>query len=242
MGTTQERMVPRRPVRVKDKLADRNKLVEQYLPFANYIVRKVSKTISSSVDYEDLLSYAKVGLIEAAERFDPRYKVDFKTFAFYRIRGAVYDGLRTTGWLSRSQFARYQFEEGANQYLRNLVDRKAGTGEQAAGNVDEIYDTIFNLASIYIISMDAAEGLQIKDQKAEDAERSFELGQAKEKVKEVIDRLPEKERELIRLYYYKGMTLDEAGAKLGLSKSWASRIHARALERMAKMLRAMETT
>jgi RNA polymerase sigma factor for flagellar operon FliA len=235
-------MVPRRPVRVKDKLADRNKLVEQYLPFANYIVRKVSKTISSSVDYEDLLSYAKVGLIEAAERFDPRYKVDFKTFAFYRIRGAVYDGLRTTGWLSRSQFARYQFEEGANQYLRNLVDRKAGTGEQAAGNVDEIYDTIFNLASIYIISMDAAEGLQIKDQKAEDAERSFELGQAKEKVKEVIDRLPEKERELIRLYYYKGMTLDEAGAKLGLSKSWASRIHARALERMAKMLRAMETT
>ena len=88
--------------------------------------------------------------------------------------------------------------------------------------------------------MDAAEGLQIKDQKAEDAEKSFELGQAQEKVKEVIDKLPDKERELIRLYYYKGMTLDEAGAKLGLSKSWASRIHARALERMAKMLRAME--
>lgn len=240
---TQNRVAKRRPPRAKSKLADRNKLVEQYLPFANYIVRKVSKTISSSVDYEDLLSYAKVGLIEAAERFDPRYKVDFKTFAFYRIRGAIYDGLRTTGWLSRSQFARYQFEEGANQYLRNLVDRKAGTeGEAGAGKVDQIYDTIFNLASIYIISMDAAEGLQIKDHKAEDAERSFELGQAQEKVKDVIDKLPDKERELVRLYYYKGMTLDEAGAKLGLSKSWASRIHARALERMAKMLRAMEST
>ena len=220
------------------KRKERDRLVEQYTPFAMYIVRKVSKTISGNVDFEDLLGYAKVGLIEAAERFDVRYKVDFRTFAFYRIRGAIYDGLRTTGWLSRTQFAKHQFEEASNNYLKNISDRvAAGGGPRYESSSHEIADCIINLASVYIMSLDAAEGLQIKDNSKVSAESKCELSQTRERVRTSIEKLPPKERQLIKLYYYGGMTLDEAGESLGLSRSWTSRLHARALEQLQKIIR-----
>lgn len=222
----------------RKRLQERDRLVGQYLPFATYIVRKVSKTVSGSVDFEDLLSYAKVGLIEAAERFDARYKVDFRTFAFYRIRGAIYDGLRTTGWLSRTQFAKHQFEEASNNYLKSMSDRTAaGQTNFADSPVAEMEDTILNLASVYIMSLDAAEGLQIKDPNHKPADKKFELEQTRARVRNSIEKLPQKERQLIKLYYYGGMTLDEAGSSLGLSRSWTSRLHARALEQLLKIIR-----
>src|SRR5436190_14757054 len=133
------------PAEQRAKLVERDRLVKQYLPFATYIVRKVSKTISGNVDFEDLLAYAKIGLVEAAERFDVRFKVDFRTFAFYRIRGAIYDGLRTTGWLSRTQFARHQFEEAANYYMKSGADRAAAGGGKVyeGGAREEMEDTVF---------------------------------------------------------------------------------------------------
>lgn len=226
------------PAEEKSRLQERDRLVGQYLPFATYIVRKVSKTVSGSVDFEDLLSYAKVGLIEAAERFDARYKVDFRTFAFYRIRGAIYDGLRTTGWLSRTQFAKHQFEEASNNYLKSMSDRTAaGQTNFADSPVAEMEDTILNLASVYIMSLDAAEGMQIKDPNHKPADKKFELEQTRARVRNSIEKLPQKERQLIKLYYYGGMTLDEAGSSLGLSRSWTSRLHARALEQLLKIIR-----
>lgn len=222
------------------KRKERDQLIAQYTPFATYIVRKVSKTISGSVDFEDLLSYAKVGLIEAAERFDARYKVDFRTFAFYRIRGAIYDGLRTTGWLSRTQFAKHQFEEASNNYLRSQNDRvAAGGGAVYESAQAEVSDTILNLASVYIMSLDAAEGIQVKDNSIEGADQQCEMAQTRDRVRTAIEKLPAKERQLIKLYYYGGMTLDEAGNSLGLSRSWTSRLHARALEQLQKIIRDM---
>jgi RNA polymerase sigma factor for flagellar operon FliA len=216
---------------------DRDKLVNQYMPFATYIVRKVSKTISGSVDFEDLLGYAKIGLIEAAERFDSRYKVDFRTFAFYRIRGAIYDGLRTTGWLSRTQFQKHQFEEASNNYLKSMSDRIAAGGSANPDPRADVEKTILNLASVYIMSLDAADGMQIKDESAEAADSKYELERTRDRVRQAIEKLPVKERQLIKLYYYGGMTLDEAGVSLGLSRSWTSRLHARALEQLQKIIR-----
>ena len=226
------------PEEKAQKQKDRDQLVEQYMPFATYIVRKVSKTVSASVDFDDLMGYAKVGLIEAAERFDSRYKVDFRTFAFYRIRGAIYDGLRTQGWLSRTQFSKHQFEEAANHYMRANNDRVAAGGASKHGSATaEIKDSIMNLASVYIMSLDAAEGLQVKDEVSPTADSSCELAQTRDRVRQAIEKLPEKERQLIKLYYYGGMTLDEAGVSLGLSRSWTSRLHARALEQLQKIIK-----
>jgi len=92
-------------------------LIENHLALVQAIARKVKKTLSASIDFEDLVGYGSKGLVEAAERFDPTQGVTFSTFAYYRIRGAMFDGLRTMGWYSRSDYARYRAEERANELL-----------------------------------------------------------------------------------------------------------------------------
>ena len=88
-----------------------NQLVEKHLSLVQAIARKVKKTLNASIDVDDLVGYGSKGLVEAAERFDPRHGVAFSTFAYYRIRGAMYDGLRSMGWYSRADYARYRAEE-----------------------------------------------------------------------------------------------------------------------------------
>lgn len=220
----------------------RDELILQYRPYVRNIVGKIMKTISKDVDFEDMVSYGEIGLIEAAERFDPKYKVNFMTFAYYRIRGAVYDGLRGMGWVSRTQYAKMKYEEKANQYLTSYHDRQTtAPSHSLKDEVDQFSDVISSLASIFITSIDAAEGLQLE---SEDPESNpygqYEMKEAGVLLKQAIEKLPEQERELLNLYYYKDMTLEAAGDKLGLSKSWASRLHSRAIQRLQKLVRDLD--
>jgi RNA polymerase sigma factor FliA len=82
-----------------------NQLVEKHLSLVQAIARKVKKTLNASIELDDLVGYGAKGLVEAAERFDARHGVAFTTFAYYRIRGAMYDGLRVMGWYSRADHA-----------------------------------------------------------------------------------------------------------------------------------------
>src|ERR1044071_102934 len=109
---------------------DRDQLIQQHLSLVQSVARKLKKQITARVEFDDLVGYGSKGLIEAAERFDPRHGVAFTTFAYYRIRGAMLDGLRTMGWYSRADYARYRAEERANEYLQNHADREAA---QAVG-------------------------------------------------------------------------------------------------------------
>jgi RNA polymerase sigma factor for flagellar operon FliA len=95
--------------------SDVNQLVEKHLSLVQAIARKVKKTLNASIEVDDLIGYGSKGLVEAAERFDARHGVAFTTFAYYRIRGAMYDGLRAMGWYSRADYARYRAEERANE-------------------------------------------------------------------------------------------------------------------------------
>ena len=179
------------------------------------------------------MCYARLGLLEAAERFDPTMNVDFKTFAYYRIKGAIYDGLRKSGWVPRALYAKIKFEQATNNYLEYMSQnsRSLDEDEKAA----EVYDTVNSLASIYVISIDASEEpMEIEDTSAKNSEQVAQFQQLKEHMKASIELLPGKERKLIKMYYFQNKTLEEAGAELGLSKSWTSRLHARALELLFK--------
>jgi len=218
-------------------LVDYNQLVEQYLPYASSIANKVAQSLSNDADIEEIISNARLGLLEAAKRFDPKYNVDFKTFAYYRIRGAVYDGLRKTGWIPRSLYSKIKFEQAANEYMQSMAERNSGQKANADEEVGEIYDTVNSLASIYIISIDSTEEtMEIEDKKANDIEQKAEFQKIKEYMRQAIEELPEKERKLIKMYYFQNKTLEEAGVKLGLSKSWTSRLHARALGLLFKKI------
>src|SRR3954467_4207420 len=102
---------------------ERDGLVEKHLPLVQSIARKLKAQITARTDFDNLVGYGSKGLIEAAERFDPSHGVAFTTFAYYRIRGAMLDGVRTMGWYSRGDYARYRAEERANEYLQNQADR-----------------------------------------------------------------------------------------------------------------------
>ena len=230
--------------------SDVKRLVEQHLSLVQAIARKVKKTLNASIEIDDLVGYGSKGLVEAAERFDARHGVAFTTFAYYRIRGAMYDGLRAMGWYSRADYARYRAEERANEYLRNRADREgaaeaqggaAGKAAQSKGDAEstlaEVSEILSGIATVHITSLEAAASVADESLPAPDA--AVESRRMSRRVREAVAALPDKERRLMELYYFADKNLEEAGAELGLSKSWACRLHARAVD----LLRgAMEET
>ncbi|EKD42204.1 MAG: RNA polymerase sigma factor, partial [uncultured bacterium] len=110
-------------------------------------------------------------------------------------------------------------------------------------DVDSIYDTVNSLASMYVMSLDSMEDFEVEDQSArKDIEHKAEFQKIKEKMRDAIECLPDKERKLIKMYYFQNKTLQEIGNKLGLSKSWTSRLHARALEILLKKIDSIGQT
>ena len=217
-----------------EELRVRDDLINQYMPYAASIAARVCQTLSSAVDYEDVLCNARLGLLEASKRYDKKFEVDFRTFAYYRIKGAIYDGLRRSGWLPRSLYAKLKFEEAANDYLHHRSSKAPdGYDENAAS------DTVNSLASIYVVSLDANEDIEIEDSSGGNAEKRAEFMQVRRYMRQAISSLPEKEKQLIMMYYFQNRTLEEVGEILGLSKSWTSRLHARALELLFKRIRSL---
>lgn len=213
----------------------RDALIEKYLPYATSIAAKVVRTLSTDIDFDDVLCNARLGLLEAAERFDPTHKVDFKTFAYYRIRGAIYDGLRKTGWLPRSLYSKIKFEKAANDYLE--TQNSGSSAEFLERELKDVKESMNALAGVYVMSVDAAEDLELQDKTADkEIEQKAEFHRVKNMICNFIESLPDKERKLIKMYYFRGMTLEEAGEALGLSKSWTSRLHARSLELLFKKM------
>lgn len=229
------------PPSVKEatEYSKRDSLVEQYLPYATSIANKVIQTLSSDADSEEIICNARLGLLEAAKRYDARFNVDFKTFAYYRIKGAIYDGLRKTGWIPRSLYAKIKFEQAASE-SQVVSDRSVRPKSGAEEEINEIFDAANTLASVYIVSLDAGEEpLDIEDKKI-DIEGKAEFRKIKEFMRQAIEELPNKERKLVKMYYFQNKTLEEAGEKLNLSKSWTSRLHARALEMLFKKITHMQ--
>ncbi|MBK8011190.1 MAG: sigma-70 family RNA polymerase sigma factor [Deltaproteobacteria bacterium] len=218
-------------------------LVEQYRPYVRSIAGKIKKTLSKDIEFDDLVSYGMLGLFEAADRFDAKYGANFMTFAYYRVRGAIYDGLRGMGWVSRTEYQRYRFEARANAYLGSHHEQQvAGSHEapikrSADDEVNELGDVVEHLVTIYVTALDAMEGFQIKDDRGPSVDESLEVLQARRLVAEAIEKLPEQERTLLKLYYYEEMSLEDVGKELGLSKSWTSRLHSRTIKRLSRLLR-----
>ncbi|MFH1808700.1 MAG: sigma-70 family RNA polymerase sigma factor [Pseudomonadota bacterium] len=230
---------PRTSSAVAPNLADQKALIDQYLPYVRSIAGKIKKSLAKEIEFDDLVEYGMVGLLEAAGRFDPKFGANFMTFSYYRIRGAIYDGLRNMGWVSRNEYAKFRFEERANAYLANVNDRQTiGEDNKAVeAEVEELADTVQNLVTIFVTSLEGMEGLQVEDLEALPVDIKVSDVQVKAHVRDALSRLPEQERNLLTMYYFKEMSLQEVGDSMGLSKSWTSRLHAKAIEKMSRILR-----
>ena len=219
----------------------RKELAEKYAPYVRSIAGKIKKTLSKDIEFDDLVSYGMLGLFEAADRFDAKYGANFMTFAYYRIRGAIYDGLRGMGWVSRTEYQRYRFEQHANAYLNNIHEQNmavpGGVKRSDDDEVGELANVVEGLVTIYVTALDAMEGFQIKDDRGPSIDETIEVQQARELVAKALEKLGGQERQLLELYYYREMSLEEVGKQLGLSKSWTSRLHTRAVQKMGRLLK-----
>jgi RNA polymerase sigma factor FliA len=226
-----------------DKVA-RDRLIEEHVGYVRALALQLKQEIAGkTLDAEELFAYGSRGLVEAADRFDPTRGVAFSTFAYYRIRGAIFDGLRQTGWLSRSQWGR--FAAASNEYLGNVGDRAAPAEPAArpssAAAVEDLGQTLGDIAAIFLTSMGSATREDPPDTAQVDAATRLEREQVSVLLHQAVAKLPGKERHLIELYYFEELTLEDAGKQMGLSKSWACRLHARAVRLLAEELRELKT-
>lgn len=197
------------------------------------VVRRLARELDLSCDPDDLRAWGQQGLLEAQQRFDASRGVRFSTFAYYRVRGAVIDGVRKQGWLRRRAYAKLKAYEAADRVSEPVGELEAQSpSATAAERAAQIGDILGKISAAYMLS---ALG-QSEHDRPETPEELVETAKVRQLVQRDLAELPERERVLLQAVYFDGVTIEEAGARLGLSKSWASRMHAKALERMRKSL------
>ncbi|HEY1554933.1 MAG TPA: sigma-70 family RNA polymerase sigma factor [Kofleriaceae bacterium] len=217
----------------------RTRLVERHLDVARRAALLVFPRVREHVELDELVALANAGLAEAASRFDPDRGVAFGTFAWYRVQGAILDGLRRSSNLPRRVWAKLVALRAAGDYLEQRGERDAGaakTGAQPPSGADalaSIQTALSAIRTMYVMSLDAADSpaLDVPDG-APASDEVVDTGRLARRLRLALRRLPERERVLLEKHYWEGKNLLEAGAELGISKSWASRLHAQAVERL----------
>jgi len=223
---------------------DRARLVEANLDVAKKAAYMIFPRVKEHVELEELIALANAGLAEAAQRFDPGRGAAFSTFAWYRVQGSIVDGLRKSSQLPRRVWAKLVALRAASDYLEHRAERDAGAaqqGVQPATGADALAQVKSELAAIrtmYVTSLEAMTdaGFDRVDDKAIAAGETIDAHRTATKVRAAIDALPAKEQALMKKHYWEGKNLLEAGAELGISKSWASRLHAQAVERLRTII------
>lgn len=215
-------------------------LVEQNLSLVEALARKILRSLPSFVEVEDLIGFGQLGLVEASRRFDPSRGVLFKTFAYYRIRGAIFDGIRKMSWFKGAANRQTTFEAASNEVLQESAESDMGGGRRILSveeQIERTKDLIENIAAARILSLDADEApVELANEEALPDEVT-EVAELSTVMRACICKLDKKERGVIEDYYFNHLTLEEAGAKFGLSKSWTSRLHARALKKLLALCR-----
>ena len=201
---------------------------------------KIHCKLPRSVELDDLICYGQIGLVEAARDFDESRGGQFTTYAYYRIRGAILDGLSKMAWFNRRDYHGGRYEQLANEVL----DSESGElSDQNAHKDDDLrwFGRVSKgLAVVYVLSQAQREAddesMSVEDRGTLSPAAAVLRDEMASKLHVLIDALPSDAASLIRAAYFEGMSLKEAGDRLGISKSWASRLHNRALGELARSL------
>lgn len=223
----------------------REQLILTYAYLAKYVVDRMPVSQTPAAGYDDLLSYATLGLIDAVEKFDPLRDVKFETYAITRIRGAVLDALKTLDWVPRSVRAEEQKIRRVFARLEGELGRPATDEEAAAALGIEVDILSEKLASVGQSALLSLEELMISSEETVDVrpvggaydslcdpERTVELAERTRFLAKAIGELPERERLVISLYYKDGLTLKEIAAVLGVTESRVCQLHSKAVIRL----------
>jgi RNA polymerase sigma factor for flagellar operon FliA len=222
----------------------RERLILHYSPLVKFVAGRVAAGLPQSIEQSDLVSYGIFGLIDAIDKFDPARGFKFETYAISRIKGAIIDELRSIDWVPRSVRAKARAVERAYSKLENELKRTPDDREVAAelGMTQAELDGVLSQVSFTgLVALDellaaggsdrtggSTVGDTIAD-RAHDPVEAFEVDEMKHLLADAINRMPDRERLVLTLYYYEGLTLAEIGGVLGVTESRVCQIHTKAI-------------
>jgi RNA polymerase sigma factor FliA len=228
------------------ELDERNDLIIEYLPLVKFIANRIAGRLPSHIEVDDLINSGIIGLIDALKKFDASLKIKFKTYAEFRIKGAILDELRALDWVPRSTRQKASRLEKAYAELEQRLGRAATDVEMMEYlniEVEEFDSLMCEARGVALISLDElrVDGDEnyernllefLADPEALSPAHMLNLDQIYRIVAEAIDMLPEKERLVISLYYYEELTMKEIGEIMDITESRVSQIHTKAILRL----------
>jgi RNA polymerase sigma factor for flagellar operon FliA len=225
----------------------RDQLLMEHLPTVRYLARRIHERLPQHVDLDDLISAGIVGLIDAFSKFDHSKKVQFKSYAQFRIRGAILDSLRTLDWSPRELRRKGRAVEEAIRSVTQRLGHPPSEQEIASEmrlNLNEYQQLLGDLKGLEIGSLHMERSEDSGDEELvylpgspeEDPLFRCLKGEMKQRLADAIGELPEKERMVLTLYYYEELTMKEIGLTLGVVESRVSQIHSSAVLRLRAAL------
>ena len=222
----------------------RERLILHYSPLVKFVAGRVAAGLPQNVEQTDLVSYGIFGLIDAIDKFDPERGFKFETYAISRIKGAIIDELRSIDWVPRSVRAKARAIERAYSKLESELKRNPDDKEVAAElgvTQAELDHTLSQVSFTGLVALDeligrgngdsdsgATVGDNVSD-RAHDPVEAFEVDEMKHLLADMINRMPDRERLVLTLYYYEALTLAEIGGVLGVTESRVCQIHTKAI-------------
>jgi RNA polymerase sigma factor for flagellar operon FliA len=222
----------------------RERLILHYSPLVKYVAGRVGVGLPPNIEQADLVSYGIFGLIDAIEKFDLERAIKFETYAISRIKGAIIDELRSIDWIPRS--VRYKAREVEKAYavLEAKLHRsptEAEVAEELGIKLEDLHTIFSQVSFVNVVALDElmSAGQErgdklslvdtLEDTKAEDPVQAFESEETKFLLAKAINTLPEREKIVVTLYYYEGLTLAEIGQVLGVTESRICQMHTKAV-------------
>lgn len=230
----------------------RDQLIVHYAPMVRLVANSVAKGLPHRVDQNDLMSYGVFGLIDAIDRFEPERGYKFETFAMPRVRGAIVDELRSIDWVPRSVRAKGKAIEQAYATLEARLHRTPTEVELAGAlgiRLEQLQSALTQISSAGLAALDE----QVADDDAvtlgdtvvlDDGDdgpvASYEVDEMRQILAEAINRMPERDKLVLTLYYYEGLTLAEIGRVLDVTESRICQIHTKAVLQLRSRLATAE--
>ncbi len=223
--------------------AERDRLLVEHLPTVRFIARRIHERLPQHVEMDDLVSAGIVGLIDAFSKFDRNKQVQFKSYAQFRIRGAILDSLRTLDWSPRELRRKGRAIEETIRGLTQQLGRAPSEAEIATGmdmSLNDYQQVLGELKGLEIGSLNLERNEDSGDDElayipgAPDEDPLFRClkGELKQHLVDAIEALPDRERMVLTLYYYEELTMKEIGLALGVVESRVSQIHSAAVLRL----------
>jgi RNA polymerase sigma factor FliA len=220
---------------------ERERIVEEFTPVIKHLAYKVSRGYEDDALIEDLISAGVMGLLEAMEKFDAQRGIKLNTFAYLRIRGAMIDELRSKDWFPRSARSKAKKIEGVIRKLENRLGRyprEEEVAEALSMDLDQYLVMLKDYGNLSVISIedlaevsgdDREKIVQYAMEEGDSPEEIAELREMEEMLGKEIERLPEKQRLVLSLYYHEDMNMKEIARTLGITEARVCQIHSQSI-------------